>query len=117
MIGGYRDVVFSAGGVNYTFRWGTTALKTLEEQNGGVPAPKFLQKISTAPSVTDLVLVMFCGLALHHKLTMRQVETLVDDIGGPDGIVKIFNDAMPKGAASTPANPPKRRASGTGKKR
>ncbi len=117
MIAAYRDVSFSAGGVNYTFRWGTNATVLLERETKE-PATKFFQRLSTDASITDLVLVMYCGLARNHgDLTREQVGDLIDEIGGPDKIIEIFTQAMPQGEAKKPVNPPRQKPSGTGKKR
>lgn len=114
MIAAYRDVVFSAGGVNYTFRWGTNATVLLEKECGE-PATKFFQRLMGDASITDLVLVMYCGLARHHTITKEEVGDLIDSIGGPEKIIEIFSQATPPGDGK-PANPPKQKASGTGKK-
>lgn len=117
MIAAYRDVTFSAEGVSYTFRWGTNATVILERETKE-PATKFFQRLSSDASITDLVLVMYCGLARHHDgLTKEQVGDLIDAIGGPEKIIEIFTDAMPQGAAKKPANPPRQKVSGTGKGR
>jgi hypothetical protein len=116
MIAAYRDVSFLAGGVSYTFRWGTNATVLLERETKE-PATKFFQRLSTDASITDLVLVMYCGLARHHgDLTKEKVGDLIDEIGGPEKIIEIFTQAMPQGEAK-PANPPRQKASGTGKGR
>lgn len=120
MIAGYREVVFSAQGENYTFRWGTNALRLLEKTSG-LPSSKFFQRIAGEDvTMEDLTLVMFCGLSRNHDLTMDQVGDLIDDIGGAEKIIEIFTQSMPEKAmevAGKPANPPKQKASGTGKKR
>lgn len=115
MIAGFRDVVFSAEGVTYTFRWGTNATVILERESGE-PAPKFFQRLMKDASITDLALVMYCGLARNHKLTKEQVGDLIDSIGGPEKIIEIFSQANPQGAAK-PVNPRNQKPSGTGKKR
>lgn len=115
MIAAYRDVVFQAEGVNYTFRWGTNAMMLLEKECGE-PAAKFFQRLMTDASITDLVLVMYCGLSRHHEVTKEQVADLIDQIGGPEKIIEIFAKANPPGDGK-PANPPSQKASGTGKRR
>lgn len=113
----FKDVVFSAGGENYTFRWGTNATALLE-QKCGEPAPKFFQRSFKDGSINDLRLVMFCGLSRHHKnLTLEQVGDLIDELGGADGVTEIFGRAFEREDANKSANPPNRKASGTGKKR
>jgi hypothetical protein len=108
--------VFPAAGDNYTFRWGTNATVMLERESGE-PATKFFLRLSKDAKMEDLVLVMHCGLSRHHKLTREQVGDLIDEIGGPEKIIEIFNQAAPKGDANKNANPQKQKASSTGKKR
>lgn len=112
----FRDVTFEAGGVNYTFRWGTNATAMLEEKSEE-PAGKFFQRVFKEGSMSDLRLVMLCGLSRHHKLTLEQVGDLIDEIGGPDKLIEIFNSAFPKAEGKKAGNPPSRKASGTGKRR
>lgn len=101
------EVAFSAGGREYTFKFGTYAQAILQRRSG-LSTQKFFARRDDEWGADDLLLVFYAGLHQRHHLTEEQVGDLIDEIG-QDRASAVMLDAVTlanKEAGGADQNPP-----------
>lgn len=101
------EVSFTAGEDNFTLRFDTNALISLEDRLDA-PISKIGEVLSTGISVRTLRSMLWAGLLANHKLTEEETGRVMDLIGlerAGELAAEALTKAMPRAEGESSARP------------